>query len=247
MNKIYEIIELWLKLIDNLVLANIFLEKALLFLCRSGGDFLETQPIGLGYKKCKHQAGEHEGGKYGEQKREARVPLAVVVLQLKEAHLWDDGAQFAGGRRYAVRCRSEPRGERLAGYHERGRVRPEVVKELRQREYDHKQDDRVVFDAVEERRQHGQYDCQQGEAEYLYGLSADSIDQEHGHPVAGYEAQKWNDQIAQHIVEQHWVDLDGGKVAHVVANVLVDFFECAREADRLNNDRRIHVYTFWLT
>ena len=142
---------------------------------------------------------------------------AADVNELAEPDLRDDSAELAARSRDTVRGGPVARRERLPRYDEGGRVRAEVLEEVRE--------------AVEERERLGagrrrgelvvpeahddEEDGEHDEAHELDGLAAPAVDEEEGHPVTGDETGDDEDEVTDSDIVE--ILVNGKGTSHVLA------------------------------
>jgi len=135
--------------------------------------------------------------------------LSTNVLQACETDLRDDRTQLSGRGRDTVRGGPVPRREHLSGDDEGGRVGAKVLEEVGEAvEEDEGADVPVENHGVVTEAHADEDDGEHGEAHELNWLSAPDVDDCERDPVSWNETGDGEDDVANRLIDQCFVDLD---------------------------------------
>ena len=126
-----------------------------------------------------------------------------------------------------MRGRAISGGKALAGYDERGRIGPEVVKELHRGEQG-QEEPRDGLALLVEEAERGEECREEHEAHQLYAAAPDAFDEEDGEAEARHGAHARDYQIAARVLEKHVVLELSAVARHRQVAVVADGVEYVR-------------------
>jgi len=184
---------------------------------------LESLSLGLGDQKSGEDAAKHEEGEDFHDVGEPWVGVGLGWVALgserTEYGLCDDGTDLAGSCRETMRGRSVAGWEAFSRNDEGGGVGSEVEEELSQ---DIKSQETTLMQFVVREADDNEDDSEQDETHKLNGFPTDGVDRSDGDPITGNGTGADNDQVADSISAEDFVDVaalgeaDGGQNNGVV-------------------------------